>query len=94
MTIRSFADKATREFFLEGACPAKWRAFEKIALRKLDMINDAATLSFLASPVGNHLELLKGDRRGQHSIRINRQYRVCFRWVQNGAEDVEIVDYH
>ena len=92
--IRSFADKATQEFFERGVCPAKWRAFENVAIRKLDMINRATTLSFLSVPGGNRLEQLKGDRKGQFSIRINQQYRICFRWTPNGAEAVEIVDYH
>ena len=94
MAIRSYADKETREFHVDGICPARWRPFEAVALRKLDMINRAVTLSFLSSPSGNRLEQLKGDRKGQCSIRINQQFRVCFRWTPNGAEAVEIVDYH
>ena len=94
MAIISYADKATRDFHINGVCPAKWRSFANVVLRKLDMINRAATLSFLASPSGNRLEQLRGDRKGQHSVRINQQYRVCFRWTANGAEAVEVVDYH
>jgi len=94
MAIRSYADKATREFHVNGACPAKWRAFAKVATRKLDMIKVAEVLAHLAVLPGNRLELLQGDRKGQHSIRINQQFRVCFRWTDLGAEDVEIVDYH
>jgi toxin HigB-1 len=94
MAIQSFADKATKDFHERGVCPAKWRAFEGLALRKLDMIKRATTLSFLSSPQGNRLEALKGDRKGQYSIRINQQYRICFRWTPKGAEGVEIVDYH
>jgi proteic killer suppression protein len=94
MAIRSFADKATREFYLNGDCPAKWRAFISVANRKLDMIEQAEALAHLAVLPGNRLEQLKGNRKGQYSIRINQQYRICFRWTDRGAEDVEIVDYH
>ena len=64
------------------------------AERRLRAIDNAAQLNDLRSPPGNHLEALKGDRAGQHSIRINDQWRICFRWTASGAEDVEIVDYH
>jgi proteic killer suppression protein len=90
--IRSFADRATERFFRNGDCPAKWRPFKSVAARKLDMLDAATRLSDLGSPPGNELEALKGDRAGQHSIRINRQWRACFRWTPNGPEDVEIVD--
>lgn len=66
----------------------------KVARRKLDQINHVSRLDQLSVPPGNRLEALKGDRSGQHSIRINDQYRVCFRWKEAGAEDVEITDYH
>lgn len=92
--IRSFADPATRRLFEGGGCAAQWKAFEKVACRKLDMVDSAYVLDDLRSPPGNRLEPLKGDRKGQHSIRINDQWRVCFRWTDNGPEDVEIVDYH
>ncbi|QDB98999.1 type II toxin-antitoxin system RelE/ParE family toxin [Mesorhizobium sp. 8] len=62
--------------------------------RRLRAVANAADLRDLRSPPGNHLEALKGDRAGQHSIRINEQWRICFRWTEAGAEDVEIVDYH
>ena len=62
--------------------------------RKLLLLDAARTLQDLASPPNNRLEALKGDRRGQHSIRVNDQYRLCFRWTRNGPEDVELVDYH
>ena len=65
-----------------------------VATRKLTQLDAAATLEFLTSPPGNHLEALKGDRKGQHSIRINDQWRICFRWTAAGPEDVEIADYH
>jgi proteic killer suppression protein len=92
--IRSFADRATAQFFREGTCPARWRAFESIAARKLDMLDAATSLDQLRVPPGNRLEALKGDRKGQYSIRINQQWRICFRWTPEGAEAVEIVDYH
>jgi proteic killer suppression protein len=92
--IRSFADTATERLFREGTCPARWRAFENIAYRKLDMLDAARRLADLRSPPGNRLELLKGGRKGQHSIRINDQWRVCFRWTDEGPTEVEIVDYH
>jgi proteic killer suppression protein len=67
---------------------------QPIALRKLRMLNQARTLPDLRVPPGNRLEVLKGVRRGQYSIRINRQWRICFRWHEGAAEDVEIIDYH
>ena len=65
-----------------------------MALRKLDMLNAAIVLDDLRSPPGNHLETLRGDRKGQHSIRINEQFRICFVWTTTGPAKVEIVDYH
>ena len=67
---------------------------QQTALRKLRMLNNAARLSDLAVPPNNRLEALQGDRHGQHSIRINRQWRLCFVWTEGGPDDVEIVDYH
>lgn len=67
---------------------------QQTALRKLRMLNNAARLSDLAVPPNNRLEALQGDRHGQHSIRINRQWRLCFVWTEGGPEGVEIVDYH
>lgn len=72
----------------------KFRAFERVALRKLDMLHAANGLQDLAAVPGNHLEALKGGRKGQHSIRINDQWRVCFVWRACDAYEVEIVDYH
>jgi proteic killer suppression protein len=92
--IRSFADRATEQLFRNGECIAQWRAFKAVALRKLDMVDAATRLEDLKSPPGNRLEALKGDRKGQHSIRINQQWRICFRWSAEGPEAVEIVDYH
>lgn len=67
---------------------------ESVARRKLDQLHAAASLAFLRVPPGNNLEALAGDRKGQHSIRINAQFRVCFVWTQQGPKNVEIVDYH
>jgi len=92
--IHGFADRRTKRFFQEGRCPAAWRAFERVALRKLDMIDAAVTLADLRVPPGNRLETLKGDRAGQNSIRINDQWRICFQWTEDGPTDVQIVDYH
>ncbi|WP_332689247.1 type II toxin-antitoxin system RelE/ParE family toxin [Bosea sp. (in: a-proteobacteria)] len=92
--ILGFADRDTERLFRHGACPARWRALERAAFRKLDMLDAATALGDLRSPPGNRLEALKGDRRGQWSIRINDQWRLCFRWEGEGPEDVEIVDYH
>ena len=92
--IRSFAEKATERLFRDEICPAQWRSFEAIVLRKLDMVDAATRLDDLRSPPGNRLEALKGGRRGQHSIRINQQWRICFQWTSDGPEAVEIVDYH
>jgi proteic killer suppression protein len=92
--IRTFTDRATEVFFSHGICPAQWRPFSRVARRKLDMRDAAVRLQNLRSPPGNRLEALKGDRQGQWSIRINNQWRVCFRWTDEGPTDVEIVDYH
>src|SRR5260370_8564820 len=90
--IRSFGDKATGRLIREGSCPARWRSSEAVVRRKLDMVDAAPRLDDLLSPPGNRLEALKGDRRGQYSIRINRQWRVCFRWTPDGPEVIEIED--
>jgi len=92
--IANFADKHTRILFEDGVCHRQWRAFEKAALRKLDALDAADGLDDLRSPPGNRLEALKDDREGQHSIRINDQWRICFRWTGSGPDAVEIVDYH
>jgi toxin HigB-1 len=92
--IRSFANRKTEAFFHKGVCPAAWRAFQAVADRMLDMLDAATALGDLRSPPGNRLERLEHDRKGQWSIRINDQWRVCFRWTPDGPADVEIVDYH
>ena len=96
--IVSFANAATEDIF-DGRNSAEARRLLprellKAAFRKLDQINVAAPIDDLLVPPGNRLEALKADRKGQHSIRINNKYRICFRWAENGAENVEIVDYH
>jgi len=91
--IVSFADKDTESLF-RGYCARRWMSIAQVARRKLAQLNAAATLAFLASPPGNRLELLKGDRAGQFSIRINAQFRICFRWQDGDVHAVEIVDYH
>lgn len=92
--IRSFRGKAPRSI-LAGQAPKGFPSdLVRAAQRKLFMLEHAVDLRDLASPPGNRLEALKGDRVGQHSIRINDQFRICFRWADGHAEEVEIVDYH
>ncbi len=91
--IHSFRDRDTAALFA-GQCPNRWRAIRAAAERKLQMLDSAADVSDLRSPPGNRLEKLAGDRIGQYSVRINDQWRLCFRWEEGGACDVEIVDYH
>ena len=91
--IRSFRCKDTQALFETGRS-RRFSAILNVAERKLAQLHAAETLEFLRSPPGNRLEGLKGDREGQHSIRINSQYRVCFLWTSEGPENVEIVDYH
>ena len=91
--IRSFANKDTEKLAkLESV--AKFRPFERIALRKLAQLDVAELLNDLRIPPDNRLERLKGNRAGQYSIRINDQYRICFTWSETGPENVEICDYH
>jgi toxin HigB-1 len=91
--IQSFRDAATRQLF-ETRAVRRWAGIAAAALRKLDQMEAARSLADLRVPPGNRLEALKGDRAGQHSIRINDQYRICFIWESDGAHEVEIVDYH
>lgn len=96
--IRSFKSKASEDIFngkptkaARKICPQNlW----SIASRKLDQLDSATTLDELRVPPGNRLEALSANRKGQHSIRINNQYRICFIWAENGPKDVEITDYH
>jgi toxin HigB-1 len=96
--IRSFRDAATEDVFngLESKAarrglPSRLR---RVTGRKLDALDQAEVLDDLRIPPGNRLEALRGDREGEHSIRINDQYRICFRWTEAGPEEVEVVDYH
>lgn len=91
--IVSFRDRET-EALARGVRVRRLASIERIARRKLRQLEIAANLNDLRIPPGNRLEALAGRRAGQHSIRVNDQYRVCFRWTAAGAEDVEIVDYH
>jgi proteic killer suppression protein len=91
--IQSFKCKDTLALF-EGKSPRRFKAFLPVAVRKLSQLDAAQTLDFMKAPPGNHLEALKGDRKGQHSVRINVQWRICFVWTDTGPIDVEIVDYH
>ena len=96
--IKSFRDRGTEDIFdrnntreARQTCPAQiWR----VAQRKLDQLNGVVSLDSLKIPPGNLLESLRDDRKGQHSIRINDKFRVCFVWTDDGAENVEIKDYH
>jgi proteic killer suppression protein len=92
--IRDFADKQAEKIWQGHGSRRLPASIQAITRRKLRMLNNATTLNDLRAPPANHLEALKGQRRGQHSIRINRQWRICFRWTNNDAYDVEIVDYH
>jgi toxin HigB-1 len=91
--IKSFRCKDAERLHLRERVP-RFRSIERIAQRKLRQLDAAADLRDLNSPPGNRLEALKGDRQGQHSVRINQQRRLCFRWSDGDAYDVEIVDYH
>jgi proteic killer suppression protein len=91
--IQSFKDEDTAELFLERK-NRRWQNIKAVAFRKLDAIHAAVVLKDLRIPPGNHLEALSDDRQGQHSIRMNDQYRICFVWKDDGAHEVEIVDYH
>ncbi|QGA58219.1 type II toxin-antitoxin system RelE/ParE family toxin [Brucella sp. 2280] len=92
--IRSYKNSAT-ETVARGKAPKGFPSdLVRVSVRKLTMLDNAVTLDDLRSPPGNRLEALKGDRQGQHSIRINDQWRICFVWTDAGAEQVEIVDYH
>ncbi len=91
--IQSFRDDDAWELFTRRT-NRRWKSIRSVALRKLDQLEATARLQDLRIPPGNRLEALHGDRAGQHSIRINDQYRICFVWMENGAHDVELTDYH
>jgi proteic killer suppression protein len=92
--IRSFKDKEAEKIFKRERSSKLPEVLQRVALLKLRMLNRAANLNDLRVPPANRLEKLKGDRRGQHSIRINDRWRICFQWHDNDAFQVEIVDYH
>jgi proteic killer suppression protein len=91
--IQSFKDTDTKKLF-ETRHNKRWASIQTIVLRKLDQIEASINLNDLRIPPGNRLEALNGDRFGQYSIRINDQYRICFVWKDDGAHEVEIIDYH
>jgi len=91
--IQSFSCPDTQALFETGKS-RRFANIKQVVERKLTQLAGAATIEFLRSPPGNQLELLVGDRAGQHSIRINQQWRVCFVWTADGPTKVEIVDYH
>lgn len=92
--IRNFGDKNTERIWQENYVKSIDRKVQRAIMRKLELIHAAQNIEDLRIPPGNRLERLVGDRRGQHSIRVNAQWRICFVWKDGGAEDVELVDYH
>ena len=92
--IRSFKNSDTQKVWNREHVPALGPELQRAAQKKLRLPSAASELNSLRVPPGNRLEMLTGDRAGQHSIRINGQYRICFVWADNGADDVEITDYH
>ncbi|WP_307497662.1 type II toxin-antitoxin system RelE/ParE family toxin [Arthrobacter woluwensis] len=92
--IRSFRDSATGRLWRRERVPSIDSRIHRVALRKLRQLGAAESLADLRVPPGNRLEALAGERAGQHSIRINDQWRICFQWTDAGPEEVEIVDYH
>ena len=96
VAIQAFARKEIEAFFLSGRAPRSegWASAAAIAKRKLDILDYAAILTDLASPPGNRLEALKGNLKGLHSIRVNDQWRIIFRWTSKGPDKVDIRDYH
>jgi proteic killer suppression protein len=92
--IKNFRDRATEQIYHRRMSRKFPPEIQQTALRKLRMLNNAASLNDLRIPPANHLEKLSGDREGQYSIRINDQWRICFEWYENSAYQVEITDYH
>ncbi|MFN5083099.1 MAG: type II toxin-antitoxin system RelE/ParE family toxin [Brevundimonas sp.] len=92
--IRSFRDRATKQVWLSRPSRRLPPDIQALVLRRLRGLDTAERLDDLRQPPGNRLEALSGDRQGQHSIRINQQWRICFRWTAGGCDDVEICDYH
>lgn len=93
LVIQAFRSAATEELFVTKR-HRRFASIASIAVRKLQMLEEAEVLADLREPPGNRLEALRGDREGQHSIRVNDQFRICFTWKEDGAYDVEIIDYH
>jgi len=91
--VKGFRCADTQALFETGKSK-RFSSMAKVATRKLAQLDAATTLEFLRSPPGNQLEALAGDRKGQHSIRVNDQFRLCLRWTAEGPTDIEIVDYH
>jgi len=92
--IRSFACRETEKLFNDESSRRLPVQIQRVARRKLLLLHQARSLNDLIAPYGNHLQALKDDRKGQHSIRVNDQWRICFRWQGDDAFDVEVVDYH
>lgn len=92
--IRSFGSKDTERIWREQYVKGVDRTVQRATLRKLELVHAAKDVDDLRIPPGNRLEKLSVDRRGQHSLRVNAQWRICFVWKEGGAEDVELVDYH
>ena len=92
--IKSFSSKETEKIFAREFSKKLPRDIQRTALRKLTYLHSAVSINDLRIPPSNYLEKLKGDREGQYSIRINDQWRICFKWIDNDAYDVEITDYH
>ena len=93
MPIQSFKDRDA-EALLRTGKNRRWSGIAKVLLRKLDMLGAAETLADLRAPPGNRLEALSGDRAGQHSIRVNDQFRLCFVWTEAGPAEIEVTNYH
>lgn len=96
MSIQSFADRDTEEAFYEGVVRprCRWKAQLSAVSVKLDMLDSAVKVLDLRKPPGNRLKALRGDLKGKYSIRVNAQWRIVFRWTEEGPEDVEVMDYH
>jgi len=92
--IKSFSDKETEKIFNRQFSSKLPQNIQRVARKKLAILDAAPRLNDLRIPPGNQLEALKGDRKGQHSVRINDQWRICFKWSDGDAKDVEITDYH
>ncbi len=92
--IKSFKNKEVEKIFNREYSRKYSTSIQRLAMRKLWMIDAAISTQDLRLPPSNHLELLKGNRKGQHSIRVNKQWRICFRWISGDAYDVDITDYH